>query len=85
MVVKIYPQEERACKHIEAASGAIEVEEEYGKIEGEIEDVRYRMLGWIVVTGDDQSNRDDAEVNDHLVLKMAELFIMIRSSQERGR
>jgi len=27
--------EERAYQHIEAASGAIEVEEEYGKIEGE--------------------------------------------------
>ena len=80
MVVKIYPQEERACKHIEAASGAIEVEEEYGKIEGEIEDV-----GLEVVTGDDHSNRDADEVNDDLVLKMAELFIMIRSSQERGR
>ena len=38
-MVRIYPQEERAYKHIEAASGAIEVEEEYGKIEGEIEDV----------------------------------------------
>ena len=80
MVVKIYPQEERAYKHIEAASGAIEVEEEYGKIEGEIEDV-----GLEVVTGDDHSNRDADEVNDDLVLKMAELFIMIRSSQERGR
>ena len=78
MVVKIYPQEERACKHIEAASGAIEVEEEYGKIEGEIEDV-----GLDVVTGDDHTNGDDADVNDDLVLKMAELFIMIRSSQER--
>ena len=54
------------------------MEEEYGKIEGEIEDV-----GFEEVTGDDHSNRDDAEVNDHLVLKMAELFIMIRSSQER--
>ena len=54
------------------------MEEEYGKIEGEIEDV-----GMEVVTGDDQSNRDDAEVNDHLVLKMAELFIVVRSSQER--
>ena len=50
MVVKIYPQEERAYKHIEAASGAIEVEEEYGKIEGEIEDV-----GLEVVTGDDHA------------------------------
>ena len=56
------------------------MEEEYGKIEGEIKDV-----GLEVVTGDDQSHRDDAEVNDHLVLKMAELFIMIRSSQGRGR
>ena len=45
MVVKIYPQEERACKHIEAASGAIEVEEEYGKIEGEIEDVGFEEKG----------------------------------------
>ena len=52
------------------------MEEEYGKIEGEIEDV-----GMEVVTGDDQSNRDDAEVNDHLVLKMAELFIVVRSSR----
>ena len=38
-----------------------------------------------VVSGDDHSNRDADEVNDDLVLKMAELFIMIRSSQERGR
>ena len=79
MVLKIYPQEERAYRHIEAASGAIEGEEEHGKIEGEIKDV-----GLEVVTGDDQSHRDDAEVNDHLVLKMAELFIVVRSSQERG-
>ena len=76
MVVRKYPQEERAYKHIEAAPGAIEVEEEYGKIEGEIEDVRLD-----VVTGDDHSNGDDAEVNDHLVLKMAELFIVVRSSR----
>ena len=62
MVVKIYPQEERAYKHIEAAPGAIEVEEEYGKIEGEIEDV-----GLDVVTGDYHSNRYRAEVNDDLV------------------
>ena len=54
------------------------MEEEYGKIEGEIEDV-----GLDVVTGDDYSNRDDAEVNYDLVLKMAELFIVVRSSQER--
>ena len=78
MVVKIYPQEERAYKHIEAATGAIEVEEEYGKIEGEIE-----VVGLEVVIGDDNSNRDDAEVNYDLVLKMAELFIVVRSSQER--
>ena len=55
------------------------MEEEYGKIEGEVEDV-----GLDVVTGDDHTNGDDADVNDDLVLKMAELFIMIRSSQERG-
>ena len=46
MVVKIYPQEERACKHIEASSGAIEVEEEYGKIEGEIEVVGFDCSDW---------------------------------------
>ena len=38
------------------------MEEEYGKIEGEIEDVRLD-----VVTGDDHSNRYRAEVNDDLV------------------
>ena len=46
MVLKIYPQEERAYRHIEAASGAIEVEEEYGKIEGEIEVVGFDCSDW---------------------------------------
>ena len=36
------------------------------------------------MTDNNHSNGDDAEVNDHLVLKMAELFIVVRSSQERG-
>ena len=37
------------------------MEEEYGKIEGEIEDVRLDL-----VIGDDHSNRHDVEVNEDL-------------------